>query len=370
MSDRLTILHLTHEGHGAGSSVSIALLARAQRRAGHRVLVGCPAESWLERVLAPRGVEFVPISFESITVASHLIEKVAVLGQVDVVNAHSSRDRAATRRLRLRRGLKAALVMTRRGMPMSTVVSAVTNGILADRMIAVSRPVKRALVRRGTPWWKVDVVPNAVDLERVDRVVSDAQREAARTLMRDAARLRPAAEGGRPAAPGELVIGVVARRKDHDTLVEAMRYVKTPVTLLLIGFSSIIYRLPAGVPHRLVSLPFQDDPRPFYDLIDIVTLPTRHEGLSQGLMEAMALGKPVVTTRSGGNTDLIEHEVHGLLVPAVHPRALGAALQRMIDDPVLRERLGAAASKRVRAEFTVERTVAGTDASYRAALGR
>jgi glycosyltransferase involved in cell wall biosynthesis len=369
VSDPLTILHLTHEGHGAGSSISIALLARAQRRAGHRVLVGCPADSWLERVLAPRGVEFVPISFQSISAASYLIEKVAVLGHVDVVNAHSSRDRAATRRLRLRRGLKAALVMTRRGMPMSTVVSAITNGFVADRMIAVSRPVRRALIMRGTPPWRVAVVPNAVDLERVDRVVTVAQRDEARVLLREAA-LRGPAERGRPAAPGELVIGVVARRKDHDTLVESLRYVKTPVTLCLIGFSTIVYRLPSGVPHRLVSLPFQDDPRPFYDLIDIVTLPTRHEGLSQGLMEAMALGKPIVTTRSGGNTDLIDNGVHGLLVPPRDPRALGAALQRLIDDPVLRERLGAAASQRVRADFTIERTLAGTDAVYRAALAR
>jgi glycosyltransferase involved in cell wall biosynthesis len=189
-------------------------------------------------------------------------------------------------------------------------------------------------------------------------------------MLREAPVRGPATEGGRPALPGELVIGVVARRKDHDTLVEAMRYVTTPVTLCMIGFAAIVYRLPAGVPHRLVTLPFQDDPRPFYDLIDIVTLPTRHEGLSQGLMEAMALGKPIVTTRSGGNTDLIEHEVHGLLVSPRHPRQLGAALQRLIDDPVLRERLGAAASKRVRAEFTIERTLAGTDAAYRAALGR
>ena len=370
MSDGLTILHLTHEGHGAGSSISIALLARAQRRAGHRVLVGCPEDSWLERVLAPRGVEFVPISFQSITVASYLIEKITVLGHVDVVNAHSSRDRAATRRLRLRRGLKAALVMTRRGMPMSTVVSAITNGFVADRMIAVSRPVKRALVRRGTPPWRVAVVPNAVDLERVDRVVRGEERDAARALIREAAGRRPAAEGGWPPPPGELVIGVLARRKDHDTLVESLRYVRTPVTLLMIGFSSIVYRLPSNAPHRLVSLPFQDDPRPFYDLIDIITLPTRHEGLSQGLMEAMALGKPIVTTRSGGNTDLIDDGVHGLLVPPRDPRALGAALQRLIDDPVLRERLGAAANKRVRAEFTSERTLAGTDAAYRTALAR
>jgi len=368
VSDRLTVLHLTHEGHGAGSSISIALLARSQCDAGHKVLIGCPADSWLERVLAPRGVEFVAIDFQSITTASLLIEKVVVLGHVNVINAHSSRDRAAVRRLRLWRGLKAAVVMTRRGMPMSTPLSAVINGFVADRMIAVSRPVKRALVLRGTPWWKVDVVPNAVDLERVDRVVTERQRDAVRTSLREASRRQPTA--ARPAAPGELVIGVVARRKDHDTLVESLSYLTTPVTVCMIGFGAMSWELPADNPHRVVALPFQDDPRPFYDVIDIVTLPTRHEGLSQGLMEAMALGKPIVTTRSGGNTDLIEHEVHGLLVPPRDPRALGAALQRLIDDPVLRERLGAAANRRVRAEFTIERTMSGTEAAYRTALAR
>ncbi|MFI5208194.1 MAG: glycosyltransferase, partial [Gemmatimonadales bacterium] len=110
--------------------------------------------------------------------------------------------------------------------------------------------------------------------------------------------------------------------------------------------------------------------RPFYDAFDVVTLPGRHEGLSQGLLEAMALGKAVVATAAGGNTDVVEHGVHGLLVRPRDPKALGAALQRMLDEPILRDRLGASARLRVRSEFTIERTARDTEAVYRAAMAR
>src|SRR5205085_10173640 len=112
----LTILHLTHEGHGAGSSISIALLAREQARAGHRVVVGCPPGTWLEKLVRDKGgAAFAPVDFSTTTVAGFEIERLAVMLKVDVVNAHSSKDRAACRRLRFAKRLKPALVMTRRG---------------------------------------------------------------------------------------------------------------------------------------------------------------------------------------------------------------------------------------------------------------
>jgi len=367
----LTILHLTHEGRGAGSSVSIALLARAQAAAGHQVIVGAPPGCWLEGLLRGGDAAFTAISFASIAEASWTIERLAVLRQVDVVNAHSSRDRAASRRLRLAGRLKPALVMTRRGMPMSTPWSAVLSGAAADRIIAVSRPVARALARRGTPPWKIDVVHNAVDLGRVDRAVPVEEREAARARLAAAEAAAGGAAGG-DGAP-RLTIGVVSRRKDHDVLLRALRFLDRPVLLCVIGVmpdDSLRELAEAAAPHRIAWVPFVDDPRPFYDLFDVVTLPTRHEGLSQGLLEAMALGKPVVTTRAGGNTDLIEDGVHGLLVRPRDPRALGDGLRRLLGDAGLRARLGRAARERVRAEFTIARTLAGTEAAYRTALER
>lgn len=357
MTGPLHILHLTHEGGEAGSTVSIALLARAQREAGHRVTVGCPPGTWLADLAREGGAAHAAVHFPSTAAAARAVRALVDEGPVDVVNAHSSRDRAACRRLRLTGRLRPALVMTRRGMPMSTPVSAVLSGFAADRTIAVSRAVARALARRGTPPWRITVVHNAVDLARVDRRVADAERDAAR-----------AAIGGEPGRP---VVGVVARRKDHEVLLRALRHVPVPVMLCCVGFApdaALRALASAAAPHRAVFLPFVRAVRPYYDWFDIAALPTRHEGLSQALLEAMALGKPVVTTAAGGNTDLITDGEDGLLVPPGDAAALGAALARLLADAPLRERLGAAARARVRSVFTIERTLLATDAVYRAAL--
>jgi glycosyltransferase involved in cell wall biosynthesis len=329
-------------------------------------VVGCPPGTWLEaRVRDGGGAAFAPVGFADNRLAADEIERLVWVLKIDLVNAHSSKDRAATRRLRFARRLPPALVMTRRGMPMSTLASGIASGFAADRTIAVSRPVARALVRRGTPPWRISVVHNAVDLSRVDRSVSDAERFGAQAMLQS-----PQS----PQSPQERrpVIGVVSRRKDHDTLLRALEFVRTPVTLCAVGFhpGADLSRLPAPASHHVVWVPFQDDVRAFYDVFDLVALPTRSEGLSQSLLEAMALGKPVVTTGRGGNTDLIDDGVHGLLVPPRDPKALGTALQRLLDDPALAARLGAAARQRARAEFTIERTLAATDAVYRAALAR
>jgi glycosyltransferase involved in cell wall biosynthesis len=357
VSDALTILHLTHEGHGAGSSISIALLAREQVAAGHRVLVGCPERTYLAGLVRRSGAEHVPMAFAPGDDSSADVERIARESLVDVVNAHSSRDRAACRRLRLAGRLPGALVMTRRGMPMSTPISAVLSGFAADRTIAVSRPVARSLVRRGTPPWRVRVVHNAVDLLRIDRAVTQQDAERVRAMI---------------AAEGRPVIGVVARRKDHDTLLRAMQHVTTPAALCIVGFAPdpALARLAVPGRHRVAWVDFQADVRPFYDAFDVVALPGRHEGLSQGLLEAMALGKPVVATEAGGNTDVVEHGVHGLLVRPRDSMALGAALQRLLDDVPLRRGLGEAARNRARLEFTIERTAHGTEAVYRAAMAR
>lgn len=358
MSRPLTILHLTQSG-GGGSSVSISLLGSAQREAGHRVLLGCPPATPLAELAARRGLPVLPLEFDSTGAAARAVLATVRREDVDVVNAHSSRDRAACRRLRLTGRLRAALVMTRRAMPMSTPLSAVASGLAADRTIAVSRPVARALARRGTPPWRIAVVHNALDPARIDGPVPPGEVERMR--------VRIGWDRERP------TLGVVARRKDHETLLRALREIPRPVTLVCAGFAPepALERLAReAAPHRTVFLPFQDDVRALYACLDVVALPTREEGLSQGLMEAMALAKPVVTTTGGGNTDLIEDGVHGLLVRPGDWRAMGRALARVLEDAALARRLGEGARARVRGEFTIERTRAATDAVYRSALER
>lgn len=83
-------------------------------------------------------------------------------------------------------------------------------------------------------------------------------------------------------------------------------------------------------------------------------LPSLAEGMSNAALEAMACALPVVSSRCGGMPEAIEDGRDGLLVPLRDPAALAAAVGRLMDDPVLARRLGAAARQRVEREFGLD----------------
>ncbi len=99
----------------------------------------------------------------------------------------------------------------------------------------------------------------------------------------------------------------------------------------------------------------------------IVAHPTLNDGRSVAVLEAMAWSRPVVGTRVGGVEELIDDGESGLLVPAEDPTALAAALRRLVREPALRARMGAAARTAFeRGGYTQEDMVAGTVRHYRA----
>jgi glycosyltransferase involved in cell wall biosynthesis len=85
---------------------------------------------------------------------------------------------------------------------------------------------------------------------------------------------------------------------------------------------------------------------------DVFVLPSHgREGIPRVLMEAAAMGRPIVTTRVRGCREVVEHGVTGLLVPARDPRALADAILRAIDDRDGAARLGARAQEFARRHF-------------------
>jgi glycosyltransferase involved in cell wall biosynthesis len=89
-----------------------------------------------------------------------------------------------------------------------------------------------------------------------------------------------------------------------------------------------------------------------YAGFDVFVLPSTHEGMPIALLEAMAMGVPVVGTRVPGITELIEHERTGLCVPHGDPKALADAVLRLLADDALAGRLSIAARERVRHGYT------------------
>jgi glycosyltransferase involved in cell wall biosynthesis len=116
--------------------------------------------------------------------------------------------------------------------------------------------------------------------------------------------------------------------------------------------------------HRVTFVPFDSEVRPLYDLLDLVLLPSRMEGLSQALLEAMALGKPVAVSAATGNLEVVTDGVDGLLVSPLDPAAWAGAITRLASDRPAAARLGEAARTTARERFSLARTVDSTARLY------
>src|SRR2546422_2250810 len=107
MSDRpLTILQLTHQGGGSGSTTIIADLSRQLARRGHRVLVGCRPDTKLAHLARDAGLELVPLDFRRLRPLARALEEVTDREGVDVVNSNATRDRRALTWLRDRKSTR------------------------------------------------------------------------------------------------------------------------------------------------------------------------------------------------------------------------------------------------------------------------
>ncbi|HLZ45491.1 MAG TPA: glycosyltransferase family 4 protein [Gemmatimonadales bacterium] len=356
----LTVLQLTYEGHGAGSTQSIFSLSRELAGHGHRVLVGSPPESLLARMTAAEpSLTHIPLDFTRVRTVAGAIAGVIARHRVDVVNSHATGDRRALTWLRWRGLLPQAFVVTRRTMPLTSPPELVAVALTADRTIAVSAAVAQSLHRRLHPGARLRIVSNGIDLARVDAAPS------AQHLAQVSAAL---GNSGRP------IVVVVARRKDQQILVRALPALERPVTVAFIGIvpDDELRAAQAAVPsrHRIVFVPFTERPLAFYRFAAVAALPSRIEGLSQALLEAMSLGVPVIASAAGGNPELVYPGETGVLVPPLDPESWARALERLLGDDGLRQRLARAGRDLARGEFTMERTAARTEAVYIEALQR
>ena len=96
----------------------------------------------------------------------------------------------------------------------------------------------------------------------------------------------------------------------------------------------------------------------------IFVFPSSFEGLGTAILDAMALGKPVVATRVGGIPEAVQDGITGLLVPPRDPQAFAEAIRYLLRHPEQAKALGEAGRKRVEQYFTMERMACQTLQAY------
>ena len=364
----MDIVQLLAPGPFGGLERVVTLLSIGLARRGHRVLAALLVEAeqqeqpGLVAPLAEAGirVELIRAPHRAYGQERELVRRLLKSERPDVVHTHGYHASVLLRS-----------VAQRLGLPVVATVHGFTTGGMKNRLfewlerrslrrmdltIAVSDPLARLLTESGVP------------VERM-RVVQNAYAPPGEFLSRDQAR------GRLGLGTRDQVIGWVGRvspEKAPDVMLEGLLCMTTPnAKLCLIGRGRMQPAMEQrveqlGMTGRVLWRGAIPDAWQLFRGFDVYCLSSRTEGTPMTLLEAMAAGVPVVTTRVGGIPDVVSDR-EAWLVPPGEPAALAAALDQALGDPAERARRTQAAASRLAHDFALEPWLERYEAIYQSA---
>ncbi|MHB8667993.1 MAG: glycosyltransferase [Burkholderiales bacterium] len=234
---------------------------------------------------------------------------------------------------------------------------------LTDRVLTVSEGVRQYLISAGVPAQQIIAVPTGIDLRRFDPARTDLADMRARFGI-----------------PREtFVIGIIAvlrRAKGHRFLLQALARLapEFPQLRLLIAgegpqgrnIRDLIVDL--GLEQQVMMLGNQDDIPSLLRALDVFVLPAQEEALGTALIEATAMGVPVIATKIGGIPEVLGEA--GLLFESEDVEALVNHLRTLIRSPALAARMRVQGAARARELYDENLMVRRTEALYLEACGQ
>lgn len=215
----------------------------------------------------------------------------------------------------------------------------------ADAYIAISSEIEQELVDRGFPQKRIHRIPNGVDTDYFRREL-------------------PMPDTGKTVF---IIIGRRTPQKGIDVVIKALKILKekgfsdNDLEVRSYGwdYAEFDYRTMASgssVNAMLSLLPYTDEIIKVYHDAHCFLLPSRAEGLSNALLEAMSFELPVIASRVSGNTDVIEHQKCGILIPPEDPTELASAMEFIMRQPGAAQKIGRHARQRVIEHFSLDKT--------------
>lgn len=363
----LTVLHVSQPVE-AGVANMVAELVGAQVRAGHRVAVACPRPGTLPGLAGRAGatVHGWPADRSpgpGVPAEAARLRRILDRVRPDLVHLHSAKA-GLVGRLVLRGALPT--VFQPHCWSFCAVHGPVRRAALgwertaarwADRIVCVSRGEHQQGTAAGIAGRYV-VVPNGIDPGRYGPPA-------------DPTRLRRDHDIPR-AAPLAVCAGRLCRQKGQDVLLAAWPAVRRRLPgahLVLVGDGPDRAALARQAPPGVTFAGPVGDPTGWYHAADLVVVPSRWEAMALVPLEAMACGRPVVTTDVPGARET-SPPGHPAPVPVADPAALAAAVTALLADPARRADLGHTARAFVHTHFPLHHTTAQIEQVYVAVIPR
>lgn len=361
----LFVVHTEASLGWGGQEIRVLSEMAGMMARGHRMLLLCPREARIFDEAARRGVpaEALAIGRKRVTAAQALRRRLRALAP-DLVVTHSSTDSwLAALATRFWRGAPPIVRIRHISAPVGR--NAATRWLYRDaaaHVVTTGERLRDDLVRDlGLAPGHATSVPTGIDL--------------ARYAPRDRAAARR--ELGLPEAGHVTGIAATLRSwKGHRYLLEAWAGLSRGADdrLLVVGDGpgrENLKRQAAelGITDAVVMPGNQADVAPWLAAMDVFVLPSyANEGVPQAIMQAMAMGLPVLSTPVGSIPEIVTDGETGLLVPPRDVDALRAGLRRLAEDPALRTRLGSAALARARERFADGRMLDAMEVVFRNAI--
>jgi glycosyltransferase involved in cell wall biosynthesis len=349
----MNIMEIVSGRHVNGAVIHCLLLMEELLGRGHRVILVCLSPSWIEDEVLRRSlpVDVVPSNLHRWPLGElRRIAGIIRREQVDVVHTHMSRAHFFGILLRWLGGVPSVATAQATHLQLHWMFN--------DRVIANSD----ATLRYHRRWNLVrpersETIRLFIDRKHLAAVPADARRRA---------RWRLGLDGDVPLLG---LAGNVQPRKGIHVAVAAMPRILAAVPaarLVIVGALRHVDYLPQvraeaerlGVASQILWLGHRDDVRELLPALDVYLQPSLAEPLGLAIIEAMAVGLPVVASDVGGIPEVVVHGETGILVPPGDSAALADASIALLQDPAARRAMGRAGRQRVLREFAPEGQVA------------
>jgi glycosyltransferase involved in cell wall biosynthesis len=367
------LLHIAGGSMFGGGAIIICRLAEMSQKMGWQVDV-LTTDPVFKRMVRERGIGVIDLDVirREIRPLRDLrglfrLWWFLIRNRYDIVHTHTSKGGFVGRLAARAAGVRAIIHTAhgfafheespRRTLRLYTLLERIA-AFACDRIATVSHYHRRWALELGIAGAsKIVAIPNGIS---ADRVNGDGNHQSVRLELGIGPRVRML-----------LTIGRLAEEKGLDDLLHALRFIARDSTnrfeLAFAGAGPLASSLTKraadlGIQDRVLFLGFRSDIGDLLAASDIVVLPTLREGLSISLLEAMAAGKPIITTTIGSNLEATHNGTAAMLVPTKNPKALAEAIVKLSQDDSLRQSI----SLRAREIFYRCYTEARMLESYRA----